>query len=329
MQSTTRRWAYYYDFQLESYPEDAPSFELDEVLNKIETFWKNGSAVHKYRNQEVTIRIKEMKLIKDYAVLLIHTSDVKATDPAFSNTETGQVRVEAKQTNEGIGAACHVIINRQTLNNKKGYHLSIVEEVVGLPKSAIETFINYLFRTSCTTNYNKQGSKNKKGNICRPKVTFNGHASSTLKESLTHSTLQGITLLNHNDGQYIDNNQELMMTEQVIRIKVGGSPSGSTAVSLIEKAKSFGAERKYDQVRVQYAEVVAEETVKDAKGEVKKKQIKKQRTIPFSAKESDIANLLFTKSELVELKEEIGQCENKVHSELANKMKKLLEKATK
>ena len=74
---------------------------------------------------------------------------------------------------------------------------------------------------------------------------------------------------------------------------------------------------------------VAEETKKDSKGEVKTRQVKKQRTVPFSSKEADIANLLFTKSELIELKKEIGQCENRIHAELANNMKSLLKKAMK
>ncbi len=79
---------------------------------------------------------------------------------------------------------------------------------------------------------------------------------------------------------------------------------------------------------MQYSEVVAEEIVKDKSGQSKKKQVKKQRTLPFETKESDIANLLFTKSELIYLNNEIGQCEDEIHSELVNKMKNLLDKAT-
>ena len=82
-------------------------------------------------------------------------------------------------------------------------------------------------------------------------------------------------------------------------------------------------------MRVQYSEVVSEEVTTSEKGERKTRQIKKQRTMPFNSKEADIANLLFTKSELIELKNEIGQCENNIHKELANNMKKMLEKALK
>jgi len=329
MQSSERRWAYFYDFHLKPFPEDAPDFEFEEVLNKIEHTWKSGNAVNQYRNKELTVRVKDFKKTKDFALLLINVSDIKATDPAFSNVETGAVRVEQKLDNEGIAAACHIIFSRESLNEKKGWHLSIIEEVVGIPKSIIEQFLTHLFRESCATNYNKSGSKNKKGNVCRPMAIFNGHASSTLKNSLTHSSLQGITLLNHNEGKFIDDDQELLMSEQVIRLKVTGAPSGNRAVDLIKKATAYGKKKNYDQVRVQYTEVVAEETKINSKGEVKTRQVKKQRTVPFSSKEVDIANLLFTKSELIELKKEIGQCENTIHKELANKMKSLLEKAMK
>lgn len=329
MQSSEHRWAYFYDFHLKPFPDDAPDFEFEEVLNKIEHTWKSGNAVHQYRNKELTVRVKDFQKVKGFALLLINVSDIKATDPAFSNVETGDVRVEQKLDNEGIGAACHIIFSRDSINGKKGWHLSIIEEVVGIPKSIIEQFLTHLFREICATNYNKPGSKSKKGNVCRPMAIFNGHASSTLKDSLTHSSLQGITLLNHNEGKFIDDDKELLMSEQVIKLKVTGTPSGNQAVDLIKKATAYGKKQSYDEVRVQYTEVVAEETKKDNKGEVKTRQIKKQRTVPFSSKEVDIANLLFTKSELIELKKEIGQCENKIHTELANKMKSLLEKAMK
>jgi hypothetical protein len=329
MQSSEHRWAYYYDFHLKTFPDDAPIFEFEEVLNKIEDTWKKGKAVHQYRNKELTVRVKDFQKVQGFALLLINVSDIKATDPAFSNVETGAVRVEPKLDKEGIGAACHIIFSRESINTKKGQYLSIIEEVVGIPKSTIQQFLTYLFKESCTTSYNKSGNTNKIGNVCRPMAVFNGHASSTLKDSLTHSSLQGITLLNHNEGKYIDDDKELLMSEQVIKLKVKDAPSGNIAFDLVKKATAYGKKENYDEVRVQYTEVVAEETTKDSKGEVKTRQVKKQRTIPFNSKEVDIANQLFTKSELIELKNEIGQCENRIHIELANKMKFLLENAMK
>ncbi|NWL14742.1 hypothetical protein FHG08_02975 [Pseudoalteromonas sp. Scap03] len=329
MQSTERRWVYFYDFHLRSYPDDAPQFDFDEVLDKVEHIWKNGKAVHQYRKNEITIRVKDFKRIDGFVMLLLHASDVKATDPAFSNTQTGAVRVEVKKKFEGIGAACHVLFSLDCIKEKKGWHLSVIEEVTGLPKSTIEQFLTRLFQISCKSTYKKPGSKSKEGNICRPMASFNGHASSTLQNSLKHSSLQGITLLNNNDGNFIDDNKELRMSEQAIKLRVSGKPTGSKALELIKKATSFGKEKNYDEVRVQYSEVVSEEVTTNEKGEKKTRQVKKQRTMPFNSKEADIANLLFTKSELIELNNKIGQCENNIHKELANNMKKMLEKAIK
>lgn len=327
MQSSKSRWAYFYDFHLKSYPKDAPIFSLDDVFKKIEAMWSNGEAVHKYRNGELTIRVKDFEDTDDVFVLLLNVSDIKATDPAFSHIKTGDVRVEPKQNNEGIGAACHIVFSKTNINNKEGWYLSIIEEVVGVPKSTIEQFLTYLFKTSCTTNFRKPGSKT--DNVCRPMAVFNGHASSTLKDSLSKSSLQGITLLNHNEGNFIDDDRDLLMSEQVIRLKPANKVSGNIAIDLINKAKKYGEEKSYDQVRVQYSETVAEETTKDSEGKVKKRKIQKQRTVPFDTKESDIANLLFTKSELIKLEKEIGQCEQKIHTGLLNKMKSLLTKAMK
>lgn len=329
MQSSEFRWVYFYDFNLKSYPIDAPVFEIEDVFNKIERTWKNGNAVNQYRNKELTIRLKDFKKVQGFAVLLIHVSDIKATDPAFSNIQTGDVRVEEKKPDEGIGAACHVIFSTDCINKKKGWHLSIIEEVVGIPKSTIEQFLTHLLKKSCSTNFKKPGKENNRDLICRPMAVFNGHASSTLKNSLSNSSLQGITLLNHNEGKFIDDDEELLMSEQVIKLKVTGAPTGNKAIDIIKFATEYGKKQNFDEVRVQYSEVVGEEVKKDSKGETKIRQVKKQRTVPFSSKEVDIANLLFTKSEMVDLNDPIGQCEDKIHKELSNKMKKLLSEAVK
>jgi hypothetical protein len=326
MLSAERRWAYYYDFNLKSYPEEAPIFDLEDVLDRVKIFWKNGIAVHQYRNEEVTVRIKDITMTAgdDFATILINVSDVKATDPAFSNIKTGDVRKELKKEDEGIGAACHVLFSRKCFNNKPGWYLAMIEEVTGVPKSTIEQFLTYIFKISCTSNFKKMGAKSKKPTMYRPMAEFRGHGSETLVKSLKDNVLHGITLLNHDDNQFIDDNKSLRMTEQVMKIRATDQPKGNLAMQAIMKAKEYGTKHNYNEVRVQYTEVVAEEKVKNSKGEVKNRQVKKQRTVNFDTRAEDFANLVFTKSELIELKNEIGQCEEKIHVELNNNMKKLL-----
>lgn len=324
MQSTERRWAYYYDFNLKPFPEDAPQFDFDEVLDKVWGLWKNQKAVHKFRNGEVTLRIKDMEFTDEYAMLLINISDVKATDPAFSNIVTGNVRVEEKQDDEGIGAACHVLFSRKRFKDKAGWHLSLIEEVVGIPKSTIQSFLNHVFKLSCKTEYRRPNEPKKKTYVCRPMADFAGHASETLKKSLKDSVLYGVTLLNHEDNQYIDDEKSLRLTEKVMRIKATEQPKGNAAIQALKRLRKYGQDNGFNEVRVQYTEVVAEEKKKNSKGEVKKREIKKQRTVNFDSKKEDFAEMVFTKSELIELTNEIGQCENKIHKELSRKMKKLI-----
>lgn len=326
MQATNRRWTYYYDFQLKSYPDDAPQFDLEIVIPKVEQLLKAEKAVHQYRNEEITIRIKEIEAKKTYFGILLHLSDIKATNPAFSHTETGAVRVEKKKEGEGIGGACHILFKRECINDQKGRHLAIIEEVVGIPKSMIEQFLTFILKASCETNYKKPIQKGKKERVCRPIAKFNGHASSTLKQSLETGTLQYITLLNHKKGEYIDDDKELQTTERVMRVQAVGAPTGNKAVDLVKRARAFANKDSYDEIRVQYSEVVTEEAKVDAQGKKVMKEVKKQRTIPIEAKgkEGDLANLLFTKSQLIELDNEIGQCEETMHQELKSKMKDLL-----
>ena len=139
-----------------------------------------------------------------------------------------------------LGELSHFILS---VMDKYDLTVKNIEEVTGLPKSTIEQFLTRLFQISCKSTYKKPGSKSKEGNICRPMASFNGHASSTLKSSLKHSSLQGITLLNNNDGNFIDDNKELRMSEQAIKLRVSGKPTGSKALDLIKKASNFGREK--------------------------------------------------------------------------------------
>lgn len=326
MQATNHRWTYYYDFHLKSFPDDAPQFDFEEIIPKVQQLLKAGNAVHQYKNHEITIRIKEIEVKNKYFGILLHLSDIKATDPAFSHTGTGAVRVEEKKEGEGIAAACHILFKRGCINDQKGRHLAIIEEVIGIPKSMVEQFMTFILKTSCETHYKNPIEKGKKEKICRPIARFNGHASTTLKDSLKTGTLQYITLFNHKKGEYIDDNKELLTTEKVIKLQAVGAPTGNKAVDLVKRARALAYKDSYDEIRVQYSEVVSEEAKTDVQGKKVMKEVKKQRTIPIETKgkEGDLANLLFTKSQLIELDNEIGQCEETMHKELKSKMKEQL-----
>jgi hypothetical protein len=323
------RWVYYYDFELQSYPKGAPSFELYKVLKQVENVWMKGDAVQQYENGDLTIRVKDMRFIEDYIAVLINVSDISATDPAFSNVLTGDVRKEEKRENEGIGASCHVLFRKESIRPKSSSYLALIEEVIGIPKSTIEKFLTSLFRNHCKSSYKNPGKNPEKELVCRPKAVFSGHGSETLKTSLKEGELQGVILLNHKDTGYIDDDKQLRKIENVMRVRAVGKPKGNFAIDVINKAKDYARQHDFDEVRVQFKEVIDEKTIKTDKGVIKKKEVTKQRTVKFETKEQDFANLIFTKSELIKLKEVIGQCEETIHRELSNKMKDQLNKLKK
>ena len=109
-----------------------------------------------------------------------------------------------------------------------------------------------------------------------------------------------------------------------MRLKATEKPKGNFAIELINKAKTYATENNFDEVRVQFREVVEEVQTKTGDGNVKKKEVSKQRTVKFDSREQDFANMIFTKSEMIKLKTTIGQCEESIHKELANSMKVML-----
>lgn len=327
MLEANRRWAYYYDLNLESYPADAPAFEMEDVLQKVKAYWSNGKAVYKYRNQEVTVRIADIKFSKEYAAILIHHSDIKATDPAFSNTTTGELRVEEKEDDEGIAVGCHIIIRRTSLPGNKSRYLTMIEEVTGVPKSIIVQFLTAVLRGCCQKTFSTSANSKKKYSS-RPRVKLEGHGSSTLKESLEKGALQNITLVEKGTGEYFDDNQELLVTGKQLSLKVTGGPIGDAALNIIANALKLG-KKEYHHVRVVYSEVVDKKKKKMPDGKVKSIEKKKQRTVDFETRNRKFADSLFTKSESIKLTDEIGQCEKVIHPELSRKMKKLMNDAIK
>tara|TARA_Y100000296_G_scaffold77626_1_gene99405 strand:+ start:542 stop:1534 length:993 start_codon:yes stop_codon:yes gene_type:complete len=325
MLPTDHRWIYYYDFDLKPYPEDAPPFKLEPVLRQVEQAWKKGEAVHQYENGALTVRIKDMKFVKDYVGVLINVSNINATDPAFSHVITGDVRTEQKKDNEGIAASCHILFRKDELKVDSHKYLALIEEVVGIPKSIIERFLTFLFRAHCKATYVNPAKNEKKPLQCRPKAVFQGHGSETLQSSLKEGELQGVVLLNHKDTGFIDDTKQLRTTERVMRLRATEKPKGNAALALIKRAREYADQNNFDEVRVQFKEVVEEIKTVDKQGKQKKKEIAKQRTVKFESREQDFANMIFTKSEMIKLDKTIGQCEELIHAELLNSMKKKLD----
>lgn len=323
MLPTDHRWIYYYDFNLKSYPEEAPSFDLTAVLKRIEQVWKEDKAVIKYENDTLTMRVKDMYFGADDICVLINIANTNATDPAFSNTLTGAVRTEVKKKHEGIGVSCHVLFQKTEI--KKHHYLALIEEVVGVPKTRIEQFMTGLFREHCKQEFSNAVTTKGKSKICRPMAEFSGHGSESLKSSLATGVLQGVVLVNHKDTGYIDDEKTLRKTENVMRIRATDAPSGNVALDVIKRAKSYAKNHEFDEVRVQYRETVASTTTTDKDGVVKPKNTTKVRTVKFDSKEENLADLIFTKSELIKLGTIIGQCEEHIHTDLKNQMLKKLE----
>lgn len=323
MFESNRRWVYFYDFYLKSIPKEAPDFKIADVIKNLTNLTNQNKAIHQYRHKEVTMRIREMKVTKERAEILIHLSDIKATDPAFSNNVTGNVRTEKKQPNEGIAVACHVIIKLAPVDPKQNRFLAVIEEVKGIPRSQIEAFLTALMKLSCSREFIKSDNDDKP-KPCRPSVKLAAHGGKNLKDILTTGELKGITLIKDNSGVHFDDKKELEIAEESIKLKNLGAKIGRGAIELINSVREKAKKDKFDQVKVVYSEVIDTKVKKLANGKVSKKNTTKQRTMNFNPRKANLADDLFTRSEPVKLDKEIGQCDEMLHSELVNKMYKLL-----
>ena len=107
-----QRWIYFYDKLLKSYPEDAPYFNMYEIMKELHDRQQQGNSVKLINNETAAIRINEMRFdeANSTVCLLIQYADKTVSDPVFSNLQTGEIRVEPKLDGEGVAISAHMLV---------------------------------------------------------------------------------------------------------------------------------------------------------------------------------------------------------------------------
>lgn len=291
-------------------PDEAPTFLLERILPQLKNMVDRNKAVHKTKDETITLRLNKLEIEEHHVTLLFQYADKNASDPSFTHTDTGNTRTEQKQDGEGISVSAHLIIRRAPTGKLLNTcHDVILEEVPGISRGVIEAGLTHMLSECSKADFKKPDSS--KILLCRPKVSLQHNGNETLHDLLESGTINGFVAVKIGVQNALDEEGELVVVDERLVLKVKRT-RGQKAMTLINKARDKIFAREYSRLQIRY-----------------QGDNKRSLTLDVGVREANIAEKIFAKSSLVNFDEPIAQCQTEVHVKLKKLMIEILNKMAK
>lgn len=306
MLKTHERWILFYENKLKRFPEEAPQMLLTDIVDMINIRVKAKESFNILREGTCAIRIQDLEVDTEnqIATFLINLSDTNISDPGFSDLTSGDLRIEPKLEGEGITISAHACISLIEQKDMPDVYFCCIESVIGLTKSILEPFLTREIKEATSYLFKDESGKNHK---CRAIPELNVYMSKSLKDDLEHGSLTGMELYRNTPVEDFDEDTYVRESKSIIAIKTK-KLSGDDAFSLIDRVKAYALKRKFDEIKVRFKEPARD----------------RQKTVSVGSTKEDFRDIVYGKDKLVGLKSSINQCSEKIHSELALEMKKII-----
>lgn len=279
MLSRWERWVFFYDFVLESAPDDAPQIQLRDVIDVLIPRFRGGECVKLINRETAALRIQDMILDeqREYVAMLINYSDSEATDPVFGDLETGVLRLEPKLEGEGVTTSAHLIVSLRP--TRTGSFQAVLEDVPGIGRTKLVPFLTSEFRAIGDFRFRDVNGREKR---CRPVPRLLGHQSQTLREDLGRGVLSAIELESRRAPAEMDELPDVEVTHRRISFKPTRPSAGETALGIVNRIARVGRERGYEEIRVKF-----------------NRNEGKQRTVPAGTLREDVGDVLYARLERI------------------------------
>lgn len=305
------RWVQFHELYLKSEPEDAPKIELRSLAPLWISRIRANQAVKLIKKDTAAIRIVDvMEQQKSKTlILLLQYTDTNVTDPAFSNLETGQLRVEPKLEGEGIAVSAHAVIALEPHDKEGLLYKILLEEVPGLGRSAVGPFIRSELKEIAQSQfqYNDIDANNVVKNYLPASEILGTPSKQFIDELEEGCVLQSIELVKlTSDAPEIDEEGFYTETSRHIRL-VPEKQNTSNLREAIEKVRRLAKKEGYNNIKFRY---------KHPQGKLK--------TTTMGSTIGDMADALILRSEPIKSEEILGQCSQKIVESFAKQMVKLM-----
>ncbi|ENM5837651.1 hypothetical protein NTE16_001798 [Vibrio mimicus] len=292
--------------RLSPIPENAPRMTLEQCVPYLVELINDGKAVYVFQKDTCSLRITDCDYSDGYLTLLLQLADKKASDPAFSHFDTGKTRTEKKRPNEGIAHTAHLTLAVTPSNETfPDQYDAILEEISGITKTIVGQALTKFLAEATDFDFKSPDS----GRIikCRPKADLEAHPSHALGEMLKKGWVTGFSVVKTKADARMDEDSGLSVEEEQLKIKVENKSRSQKALEQINHLLDYAVEHKYSKVVVRYLD-----------------SNKRNKSLQISARETNVADMFFSKSDKITLASDIKQCEESIHEEMNGKLREKL-----
>lgn len=287
-------------------PDYADPITMKEIMDKLYVRYQKGECVKLIRNESASLRIKKMEFdhTNNIVMMLIHYFDKNVSDPVFGHLETGSLRQESKLEGEGIAVSAHLAFSLIPTKDKINYYETILEETPGVNRSRLAEFFTSEFKTVSDFIFEHNGSMVHS----RPKLNMSGHLSKGLEEDLKEGKFIGIDLIKYESKDQLDEDSVLIPKKHILELAVrkGSKVSNNKYIDIVQS--TLNRHRgDYDDFIVKF-----------------KQKNNRQKSVTIESRIENAKEVLYTKSEEVQLTFPIDQCVDSFNNEITEKMKDLI-----
>lgn len=290
--------------------EPLPFQDSGRTLN-VEDILRKGIAAGRanfvLRNQDIVrLTAMDVRPRDKLAVLLFRRSDPNAAAPVFEHRKKGTLRKVAKEIDEAVAVSAHLFASLAGIKNRANpTYRAILEEVPGLGR----TYIQAVFHTLLTENLyhytDRRGDKKETHSI--PKL--DGVKSEKVGGALKTSHVSSVTLVRPGNVEGLDTAGLVVAREERMKLIIRAEPEKTLGV--IKKIQNWMKTHDW----------------KDALVEVEMPENRKR--VVSIAREADAADILFIRSEPIDVGNPLDPCTDKINEELVARAKAMFAKDAK
>jgi len=261
------------------------------VLHALRKRVAANAAKARMSNNDVIELVKvEHDAARGLLVLLFHRGSPDAADPTYRKRVANEIRLRVgeKEPDEEQSVSAHLIISTKRSSN--GSYRAVLEEIPGLSMGVVQPIIGQALSAYSYQYEDQHGEA--QSTYCVVKTV--GVKSANVEDALKSGKMKFITLIRPFKANYIDEDERLEPEDEKLRIKIKPGLKGVDWLdmfgSLIERAKEDGWEEFKVDIDL---------------GNDRSRQVAMSR-------DQDAKEVLFVKSDQVDIKQEMPVCSGKV-----------------
>jgi hypothetical protein len=243
----------------------------------------------------------EVREQEGVCVLLFRRSDLDAATPIFEDVDTRLLRRPDRRESEAVAVSAHLFIQLAPLPIQPPRHRAILEEIPGLGRTYVQEIIGQCLRKNVYQYRTHRREEKETYSI----PTLAGLPSESLGEAIRDGAIRRIELVRPGTIEGLDCEGIVVAKDQRMTLEVHMSPEN--ARNTLNVIRRWSVDHNWADVRVHLS-------LPDDRSRV-----------VSIAREADAADVLFVRSQLVHVQNELPVCTDAVNADLLGKARAMFE----